>query len=137
MSLSMDEANRVVSAALAKAKEMNVRVAVAVIDVGGNLIAFNRMDGAAPSTAIVAQGKAHSSAMFGRTSGDVQQRVQSGSAPTTTVMATAGGVFVPWQGAVPIWRNDILEGACGVSGAASDQDEECARAGVTSVPGLK
>lgn len=137
MSLTLDEANRVVSAALAKAKEMNVRVAVAVIDVGGNLIAFNRMDGAAPSTAIVAQGKARSSAMFGRTSGDVQQRVQSGSAPTVTVIEAAGGVFVPWQGAVPICRDDILEGACGVSGAASDQDEECARTGVTSVPGLK
>lgn len=137
MALTLDEANGVVSGALAKAKEMNVRVAVAVIDVGGNLIAFNRMDGAAPSTAIVAQGKARSSATFGRTSGEVQQRVQSGSAPTVTVIEAAGGVFVPWQGAVPIWRNDILEGACGVSGAASDQDEECARTGVVSVPGLK
>lgn len=135
MSLSMDEANRVLTGALAKAKEMNLRVSVAVVDVGGQLIAFNRMDGAAPSTAMVSQGKARSSAMFGRTSGDVQQRVES--APTRTVLGAAGGIFVPWQGAVPIWRKDVLEGACGVSGAASDQDEECARAGVATVPGLK
>ena len=133
----MDEAIHVIEGALAKAKEMIVRVSVAVIDVGGNLIAFTRMDGAAPSTAIVSQGKAHSSAMFGRTSGDIQQRVQIGSAPTTTVMAAAGGVFVPWQGAVPIFRDGIIEAACGVSGATSEQDEECARAGVGSIPGLK
>ena len=137
MSLTLDEANQVVGAAITKAKQMNVKVSVAVIDVGGNLIAMNRMDGAPPSTAIVSQGKARSSATFGRTSGEVQQRVQSGSAPTTTVIAAAGGVFVPWQGAVPIWREDMLVGACGVSGAASDEDEECARAGVASVPGLK
>ena len=136
MSLSLDEANQVLNGALAKAREMSLRVSVAVVDVGGNLVAFSRMDGAAPSTALVSQGKAKSSAMFGRTSGEVQQRVQSGSPPTTTVMTAAGGIFVPWQGAVPIWRDNILEGACGVSGAASDQDEECARTGVIAA-GLK
>ncbi len=128
MSLSLDEANAIVAGALKRAAEMEIKLSVAVIDVGGNLIAFNRMDGAPPSTAMVAQGKAKTAATFGRTSGEVQQRADS--APTRTVMANAGGIFVPWQGAVPIWRNGILEGACGASGAASDQDEDCARAGV-------
>ena len=137
MSISTEEANRVMNGALAKARETNIRVSVAVVDQGGNLIAFTRMDGAAPSTAMVSQGKAKTSCTFGRTSGEVQQRTES--APTRTVIAEAGGIFVPWQGAVPIWRDGtgILEGACGVSGAASEQDEECARAGVASVPGLK
>ena len=137
MSITQDEATKILTAALAKAKETNIKVSVAVVDVGGNLIAFSRMDGAAPSTATVSQGKARTSCTFGRTSGDVQQRVES--APTKTILATAGGIFVPWQGAVPIWRDStgILEGACGVSGAASDQDEECARAGVAAVAGLK
>jgi len=46
MSLTLAEANQVVQGALAKAKELNIRISVAVCDVGGRLMVFNRMDGA-------------------------------------------------------------------------------------------
>jgi uncharacterized protein GlcG (DUF336 family) len=46
MALTLDEANRIVQGALDKAREMNIRISVAVCDSGGRLIAFNRMDGA-------------------------------------------------------------------------------------------
>ena len=72
MALTLAEANRMVQAAIAKASELNVKVSIAVCDVGGNLLAFNRMEGASPVSATVAQGKAVASAGFGRASGTLQ-----------------------------------------------------------------
>jgi uncharacterized protein GlcG (DUF336 family) len=46
MALTLDEANRIVAGAVAKAQEMNIKISVAVCDAGGRLVAFNRMDGA-------------------------------------------------------------------------------------------
>ncbi len=56
MSLTLDEANRMVQAAIAKAEAIDVKLSVAVCDTGGNLVAFNRMQGAIPVSATVAQG---------------------------------------------------------------------------------
>jgi glc operon protein GlcG len=72
MALILTEANRMVQAAVAKAQELNVKISVAVCDIGGNLVAFNRMDGASAVSAAVAQGKAAASAGFGRASGTLQ-----------------------------------------------------------------
>ena len=58
MALTLAEANRMIQAAIAKAGELNVNVSIAVCDAGGNLLAFNRMEGASPVSATVAQGKA-------------------------------------------------------------------------------
>ncbi len=69
MALTLTEANRMVQAAVAKAQELNVKISVAVCDIGGNLVALNRMDGASAVSATVAQGKAAASAGFGRASG--------------------------------------------------------------------
>ena len=62
MALTLTEANRMVQAAIAKAEELNVKLSVAVCDAGGNLVAFNRMQGASAVSATVAQGKAAASA---------------------------------------------------------------------------
>ena len=131
MPLTLSEANQVVSAAVAKAQELNIRISVAVCDAGGRLVAFNRMDGAIWAGAYGSQGKAVASVAFGRASGELQER--AGSPIIQGIAAAEGGHMIVSQGAVPIIRNGIVEGACGVGGGTAQQDEDCARAGVAKI----
>ena len=131
MALTLAEANQVVQGAVEKAREMNIRVSVAVCDAGGRLVAFNRMDGAIWGSVYGAQGKAVASAGFARPSGVLAER--AGSPIIQGIMAAEGGHMIPGQGAVPIIRNGVLEGACGVGGGTSQQDEDCAAAGVAKL----
>ena len=128
MALTLDEANRIIAGTIAQAAEFNIKVNVAVCDAGGRLIAFNRMDGAIWAGVYGSQGKAVASAGFGRPSGELAERAEQ---PTPKGIAIAeGGHMIMGQGAVPIIRNGLVEGACGVGGGTSQQDEDCARAGV-------
>ena len=128
MALTLEEANRIVEGAIAKAKELNIRVSVAVCDAGGRLMASQRMTNAIWASAYGSQGKAVASAAFGRPSGVLAERA---SQPTPAGIAAAeGGHMIMGQGAVPIIRNGIVIGACGVGGGTSQEDEDCARAGI-------
>ena len=129
MALTLAEANRMVQAAIAKANELNVKVSIAVCDAGGSLQAFNRMEGASPVSAAVAQGKAAASAGFGRASGTLQ----ADSPVIQAVIAAMGGRMLPAQGAVPVLKNGELVGSIGGSGATAQQDEECAQAGLAAL----
>jgi uncharacterized protein GlcG (DUF336 family) len=131
MALTLGEANQIVHAAIAKAQELNIRISVAVCDAGGRLVAFNRMDGAIWAGAYGSQGKAVASVAFGRPSGELQER--AGSPIVQGIAAAEGGHMIPSQGAVPIIRNGVVEGACGVGGGSAQQDEDCARAGVAKL----
>jgi glc operon protein GlcG len=128
MALTLDEANRVIQGAMAKAREFGIKISVAVCDAGGRLVAFQRMDNAIWASAYGSQGKAVASAAFSRPSGELTERAEH---PTPRGIAAAeGGHMIMGQGAVPIVRNGVIEGACGVGGGTSQQDEDCARAGV-------
>jgi len=131
MALTLSEANQIVHAAIAKAQELNIRISVAVCDGGGRLVAFNRMDGAIWAGAYGSQGKAVASVAFGRASGELQER--AGSPIVQGIAAAEGGHMIVSQGAVPIIRNGVVEGACGVGGGTAQQDEDCARAGVAKL----
>ena len=131
MALTLAEANQIMQGAVAKAKELNIKISVAVCDAGGRLVAFNRMDGAIWGSVYGSQGKAIASAGFARPSGELQER--AGSPIIQGITAAEGGHMIPSQGAVPIIRNGVLEGACGVGGGTSQQDEDCARAGVAKL----
>jgi uncharacterized protein GlcG (DUF336 family) len=131
MALTLAEANQIVQATVTKAREMNIRISVAVCDAGGRLLAFNRMDGAIWGSVYGSQGKAIASAAFARPSGELTER--AGSPIIQGIAAAEGGHMIPSQGAVPIIRNGVLEGACGVGGGTSQQDEDCARAGVAKL----
>src|SRR5919201_1989119 len=115
MALTLAEANQVVQAAITKAKEMNIRVSVAVCDAGGRLMAFNRMDGAIWASVYGSQGKAIASAAFARPSGELTER-----AGTPIIQGIVAG-------------EGVLEGACGVGGGTSQQDEDVARAAVAKL----
>jgi glc operon protein GlcG len=126
VALTLAEANRIVQGAVKKADELKIKINVAVCDSGGRLVAFNRMDGAMWAGAYGSQGKAVASAAMGRPSGEIDATrpiVQS-------IMSHEGGHMIPSQGAVPILRKGVVEGACGVGGGTSQQDEDCAKAGV-------
>jgi glc operon protein GlcG len=128
MSLTLDDANRILAGVLAKARQLDIKISAAVCDAGGRLIAFQRMDGAIWAGVYGSQGKAVASAAFGRASGELTARADH---PTPRGIAQAeGGHMIMGQGAVPIIRNGAVVGACGVGGGTSQQDEDCARAGV-------
>ena len=124
MALSLEEANRVIQGALAKASELKIRVSVAICDSGGRLIAFQRMDNSILASLFASQGKAITSVTIGRPSGDAPD-----SPTLSNIVTKLGGVFIPGKGGVPLLRDGIVVGACGVAGAAWDQDEICAQTG--------
>ena len=131
MAITLDEANKMVAGAIAKANELNIKINVAVCDAGGRLLAFNRMDGAIWGGAYGAQGKAVASAAFGRTSGELQERAES---PIIKgILGAEGGHGIPSQGGAPVLRNGVVDGAVGVGGGTSQQDEDCAKAGIDTL----
>src|SRR5215475_44113 len=131
MALTLDEANKIVTGAVAKAQEMNIKISVAVCDAGGRLVAFNRMDGAIWGGVYGSQGNAVASVAFGRPSGELQERADT---PIIRGIAAAeGGHMIPSKGGWPISVNGVVEGACGVGGGTAAEDEQCASAGVAKL----
>ena len=131
MALTLAEANQIAQGAVDKARELGIRISVAVCDAGGRLMVFNRMDGAIWASVYGSQGKAVASAGFARPSGELAER--AGTPIVQGIIVGEGGHMIPSQGAVPILKNGVLEGACGVGGGTAQQDEDCARAGVAKL----
>src|SRR5271155_1177582 len=128
MSLTLEEANRIIRGALAKAQELNIKISAAVCDSGGRLIALQRMDNTIWASSYGSQGKAVASAAFGRASGLLPERADS---PTFRgITAAEGGHMIMGQGGMPILRGGAVLGACGVGGGTAQEDEDCAKAGV-------
>ena len=112
MTLTLADANRVIAGAIEKANQIGAKMNIAVCDAGGRLLAFQRMDGAMWAGSFGSQGKAVASAAFGRPSGDLTPRADH---PTLRGIAAAEGNHMFYgQGAVPIFRQAVLIGACGV-----------------------
>lgn len=131
MTMTNAIAERVLQAARAKAVAMNLGVAIAVVDTRGDLWAMTRLDGARWTVSEVCQGKAFASATFGRPSGELTQNADS--PVMRSIFTTQGGRFIPQQGAVPLVLDGQVIGAVGVSGARSNEDEECAAAGAAAL----
>jgi glc operon protein GlcG len=127
--LTLDGAQRVISAAIAAAKADGSHGAIAVVDDGGNLIACASLDGTFPQAAQVAIGKAHTAAVFRKDTGFFEHAINSGR---TTLVAMQN--FTPLQGGVLIVVGGQVVGAVGVSGTASQQqDEDVAKAGAQAL----
>jgi glc operon protein GlcG len=124
---TLEAAQKALNAAVASAKQQGVALSCAVVDVRGDLVALVRMDDAGFMTASIAQGKALSSALFGRPSADLTR--MGGSPFFASLNASMGSRMIPAQGAVPIVRDDRVIGAIGCSGGAPQQDETAAKAG--------
>ena len=128
MSLTLADANRMIEGAMSKAKELDIKISAAVVDAGGRLLAFQRMEDATWASAYGCQGKAVAAVGFGQPSAATQARAD---APIIRgIIAAEGGHMIPSQGALPILRGGRPIGACGVGGGTAQEDEDCARAGI-------
>ncbi|HID05440.1 MAG TPA: heme-binding protein [Aigarchaeota archaeon] len=126
MPLDLEAARRIVERGRRKAEEMQLKVAIAVVDEHGDLIALERMDGAIPVTPQIAWGKAAAAALFRRATGEFEQRIQVNPAFWTGISAMTGGRLLFGRGAVPIKQGGETIGAVGVSGATAEEDEAIA-----------
>jgi uncharacterized protein GlcG (DUF336 family) len=131
-SISSELAQKMVDEAVAKARELGVTENVAILDDGGNLKAFCRMDGASIPTIEIAQNKAYT-ALFGVSTQDFFDFIQSD--PSLLAGIPTLGRVAAWGGGFPIKVNGEVVGAIGVSGAPAVQnDVDCARAALALVP---
>jgi uncharacterized protein GlcG (DUF336 family) len=130
MTLKLSEAKRIAEGAVKKAEELNIRISVAVTDTGGRLIAFNKMDGGIWAASYGCQGKAAAASAFGMPTSEIVEKVDP--IEIKEVDIANGGHFALGHGGVPIYREGILIGACGVGGGSGGEDEACASAGVAS-----
>jgi glc operon protein GlcG len=126
--LTADAVKAVLSAAEAKARANSWNVSIAVVDPAGDLLGFLKLDGAATGTVQIAQGKARTSARFGRPSKVYADRITENQLNFLSV----DGV-VALQGGLPIVVDGRVIGAVGVSGVTSQQDEEVAAAGIAAI----
>jgi len=133
MALSLADAESVIREAREHAATLGIRVSIAVVDAGANLLALQRMDGAAPITPQVAEGKAVGAALFYRDGGSLLTMANDRPAFFNAVSGMGRSRIVPGLGSVLITKDSVVLGAVGVSGGKPEQDLECAEAGVSSL----
>ena len=126
--LTLEDCLKIHAAAEAEARRNNWIVAIAILDDGGHLLHFARMDGATPANAGIAVEKGRTAAISRRSTGTWQERIKGGR----TEMLKIPGVL-PVQGGVPIVADGTCIGAVGVSGVQSHQDEVIAQAGIDAM----
>ena len=129
MALTLGDANRIIGASIAEAERIGVKLSVAVVDGGGQLIAFQRMEGAIAVSATAAPGKAVGSVFFGRDS----REINADSPVMQAIIGSQGGRIIPAQGAIPIYQGGDLVGAIGGSGGTAQEDEDCVRKGLEAL----
>lgn len=118
----------VIAAAEEEAARIGARVSIAIVDAGGNLKAFLRMDGAEIAGPTLAVDKAYT-AVANRTSTDELARLAAPGGPLFGLHANSNGRFVIFGGGVPVAVDDVVTGAIGVSGGTVQEDIACAEAG--------
>jgi uncharacterized protein GlcG (DUF336 family) len=125
--LTLADVKKMLTACEAEAAKNKWAVAISIVDDGGFLIGFERMDEASPVTAEVSVGKARTSALTRRPSKVFEDRVKERPAFVTF----PAGILI--QGGVPIIHQNECVGAIGVSGVQSHEDEQIAMAGVSAL----
>lgn len=125
--LTLTDCKLIAEAAEAEAVRNNWQVAIAILDDGGHLLHFERMDGATPANAEIAIAKGRTAAMSRRSSGMWEERVKGGR------LSTLAMPVLPVQGGLPIMIGNDCVGGVGVSGVQSHEDEQIAQAGIAAV----
>jgi glc operon protein GlcG len=130
LSISPESAKKLAAAAIAEARKNNWAMAVAVVDTGGYLVYFERMDDTQLGSVEVAIGKAKSAALFRRPTKVFQDAVAGGGAGLRMLGLTGA---VPVEGGIPLVADGKVIGAIGASGGTSDQDGHTAQAGAAAL----
>ena len=128
--ISLDNAKKAAAAALSEARKNNWTMAVAITDVAGDLVYFEKMDGTQTGSVKVAIGKARSAALFKRPT-KVWQDIVAGGGAGLRILGLEGGV--PIEGGLPLVVDGKIVGAIGVSGGSAQQDGQCAQMGVDAL----
>ena len=130
--ISLDQAHAIIAAAAAKAGEINTKMDIAVVDAGGNLKAFVRMDGAWLGSIDIAIKKAHTARWFDMPTGEIGKLSQPGG-PLYNIEHSNGGL-ISFPGGIPLKLADgTIIGAIGVSGSTVENDHTVAEAGVAAM----
>lgn len=127
--LEFSDIRAIAAAAEAEAVKNNWAASIAIVDDGGHLLWFQRLDGAAPISAHIAQSKARTSALGRRDSKIYEDMINGGRASFLSAPMLEGML----EGAVPILKDGQCLGAVGVSGVKSSEDAQIAKAGVAAL----
>jgi uncharacterized protein GlcG (DUF336 family) len=125
--VTLASAKKIAAATIAECQKNGWNVAVAVVDNHGSLVYFERMEDTQYASNDVAIGKARAAATYRRPTRVFMEAINKGSPAT----ATLGGVYAS-PGGLPLFVEGKVTGAVGVSGVTGDQDEQCAKAGVSA-----
>ncbi|MDQ0469172.1 GlcG/HbpS family heme-binding protein [Labrys wisconsinensis] len=125
--ISLDRAKAVMEAAEAEATREGWSMVIAIVDSGGNLVMVHRMDQAQLGSILVAQQKAETALRFRRPTKAFQDAVADGG---MHLRLLAMSNALPLEGGLPLIHDGRIIGAIGVSGMASAQDAQVARAGL-------
>ncbi len=130
--LQLADARRVIAAAQKKAEEIGQPMCVAVVDEGGNLLAFERMQDAWRGSIDIAQKKAWTSRAFDITTKDLGENSQSGD-QFFGIHASNDGKVMIFAGGIPLKQDGKVVGAVGVSGGLGKQDQAVAEAAAAAL----
>jgi uncharacterized protein GlcG (DUF336 family) len=127
--ISLDRAQAVISASVAEAKKRNWKMNVAVVDSGGSLVAFQRMDGAMLASIAIAEHKARAAATFRRPTKVFEDGVQL---MRLNYLLAFDGIIAS-RGGIPLIEGGAIIGAIGCSGGTDSQDEIVSDAGAALI----
>ncbi len=130
--VGLADARRLIAAGEKKALEIGQPMNIAVADVGGNLVAHVRMDGAWLGSIDISIKKAYTARAFDLATGDLAKHSQSGE-QFFGIHASNGGRIMIFAGGVPLRRNGQVIGAVGVSGGEGKQDQAVAEAAAAAL----
>ena|SRR5690348_8009361 len=128
--ISLENAKKAAAPALAEAEKNHWNMAVAIVDISGNLVYYEKMDNTQLGSANVAIDKARSAALFKRPTKAFQDAV-AGGGEGLRVLQLRGAT--PLEGGIPLVMDGKIVGAIGVSGGAAPQDGQCAKAGADAI----
>lgn len=134
--LNLAGAELVLDAAKKKGAAMNLKLNIAVVDDGGHLLAFARMDGARPASGYTAMTKAVTAATFRQETGPLPPGGEADlllNLSLQNAAAVSGGKVTSLKGGLPVVVDGQVIGAVGVGGGSGDQDLEVAKAGVAAL----
>ena len=126
--LSYEGAEKMLAAAIAKAKQMKVPQCISIVDAGGHLLAFARMDGAFAMSMQTSMMKAKTAASYGEPTGNILPGVDIKLAIATQ------GERINLPGGLPVIIDGRVVGAVGVGSGTGEQDREVAEAALKIVP---
>jgi uncharacterized protein GlcG (DUF336 family) len=129
ISISTDAAKKVAAAAVAEAGKNKWAMAVAIVDTGGYLVYFERMQDTQTGSVEIAIEKAKTSALFRRPTKSFQDTLAAGGDGLRMLRLTGA---IPVEGGIPIIVDGKLIGAIGASGGSADQDGRTAQAGAAA-----